>query len=192
MKQEAEKIYNIEHADNINFDVSGLFETVEKLNQAIERIPELIEKTIAMRFSSKSASDGLLDDTIIKDSPGRFTPVSLRSKQEDSYNVGDIVMSHWRLDQCIGKGSFGNVYEAHHTGHGHGGLYKSAIKVFNSNLLSSPFYEDKDIIQGVFNASSMIQQELDNMVELQGTGYIVDYKDHEIVTYSNGSLSITM
>ncbi len=190
MKQEAEKIINIEHANNVNFNASGLFETAEKLNQAIERIPELIEKTIAMRFSSKSAADGLLDDAVIKDYPGRFTPVSLRSKQEDSYNVGDIVMSHWQLDQYIGRGSFGNVYKAHHTGHGRGDLYKSAIKVVNSTLLSSPISEDKDITQGVFNASSMIQQELDNMVELRGTGYIVDYEDHETVTYSNGSWGI--
>lgn len=43
MKQEAGKIYNIEHADNVNFDVSGLFETADKLNQAIDRIPGLID-----------------------------------------------------------------------------------------------------------------------------------------------------
>ena len=187
MKQEAGKIYNIEHADNVNFDVSGLFETADKLNQAIDRIPGLIETTIAM-FFSKSASDRLVSDTIIKDSNGRFMPVSLRSKQEESYSVGDIVMSHWQLDQCIGKGSFGSVYEAHHTGHG--SHYKSAIKVVNSALLSSPISEDKDITRWDFNASSMIQQELDNMVELRGTGYIVDYEDHETVTYSNGSWGI--
>ena len=188
MKQEAEKIYNIEHADNVNFDVSGLFETVEKLNQAIDRIPELIDSTIAM--FPKYDSNRLLVDTVTMDSRGLFTPVSLRSKQEETYSIGDIVMSHWQLDQYIGKGSFSTVYEAHHTGHGHDGLYKSAIKVVNSVLLSSPISEDTDITQYDFNASSMIQQELDNMVELRGTGYIVDYEDHETVTYSNGSWGI--
>ena len=187
MKQEAEKIINIEHADNVSFDASGLFETAEKLNQAIQSIPELIEQTIAMRFS-ESAPNRLLEDTIIENSHGLFTPVSLKSKQEDSYSVGDIVMSHWQLDQCIGKGSFGSVYEAHHTGYN--GLYKSAIKVVNSALLSFPISENKDTTRYDFNASSIIQQELDNMIELRGTGYIVDYEDHEIVTYSNGSWGI--
>lgn len=42
MKQEAEKIYNIEHADNVNIHIDGLFESAEKFNQAVSRIPGLI------------------------------------------------------------------------------------------------------------------------------------------------------
>lgn len=189
MKQEAEKIYNIEHVDNVHIDAPGLFETAEKLNQAIESIPGLIERTIAM-FLSKSAPDKLRDDTIIKDSYGVIAPVSLKSKRPDSFNPGDIVMSHWQIDRCIGKGSFGSVYEAHHTGHSN--LYRSAIKVINSALISSPIAKNDDISLPTFNASYMIQQELDNMVELRGTGYIVDYEDHETVTYSDGSWGIVI
>ena len=170
MKQEAEKIYNIEHADNVVIDMC-------ELNKAIDRIPELIETTIAMVLSRYSP-----DDTICHYN----APVSLKSKPESSYNAGDIVLSHWQIDGCIGKGSIGSVYEAHHTGHG--ALYRSAIKVINSSLLSSPIGEDASHTN--FNASYMVEQELDNLVELKGTGYIVDYEDHEKVTYSDGSWGI--
>lgn len=48
MKQEAEKIYNIEHADNVNIHIDGLFESAEKFNQAVSRIPGLIDCTMLM------------------------------------------------------------------------------------------------------------------------------------------------
>ena len=43
MKQEAEKIYNIEHADNVVIDMRGLLEAeAGRLNVAMERFPGLI------------------------------------------------------------------------------------------------------------------------------------------------------
>lgn len=115
-------------------------------------------------------------------------PVSIKSTQNGAYNVGDVVMSHWQIDQCIGRGSIGSVYEVHHTGHG--SLYRSAIKVINSSVLYSPISERDEMSHTILDASYRIQQELDNMVELRGTGYIVDYEDHEKVTYSDGSWGI--
>jgi len=50
MKQEAEKIYNIEHADNVNIHIDGLFESAEKFNQAVSRIPGLIDCTMLIVF----------------------------------------------------------------------------------------------------------------------------------------------
>lgn len=41
MKQEAEKIYNIEHADNVVIDMRGLLEAeAGRLNVAMERFPD--------------------------------------------------------------------------------------------------------------------------------------------------------
>ena len=168
MNQKAEKIVNIEHADNINIDMSGLFESAEKLNKAIDRIPGLIEATIAMLASDR-----------------QMTPGSLKSKYENTCNVGDIVMSHWQIDKCIGKGSLSTVFEAHHTG----SLYKSAIKVIHSSLNFFDI-EPSDITHRVFDADAMIRMELNNMVELRGTGYIVEYEDHEAVENSDGSQDI--
>ena len=59
MKQEAGKIYNIEHVDSIHIDASDLFTAEDKynmLNQVIERVPGIIESTIAM-LSSRAVSD---------------------------------------------------------------------------------------------------------------------------------------
>lgn len=97
-------------------------------------------------------------------------------------------MSHWQIDRCLGKGSTGCVYEAHHTSHG--SLYRTAIKVINSDLLYSLITETdeaKDTSHTHIFATYGIQQELDIMFELRGTGYIVDYEDHEHVSYEDGS-----
>ena len=168
MNQKAEKIYNIEHADNVNIDLSGLFDSAEKLNRAIELFPGLIETTIAMFASNK-----------------QMTPGSIKNRYRSSCNVGDIVMSHWKIDRCIGKGSLSTVYEAHHTSH----QYRSAIKVIHSSF---DFFDilKSDITHRIFNADEMIRMELDNMVELRGTGYIVEYEDHEAVENSDGSQDI--
>ena len=173
MNQKAEKIYNIEHVDSIHIDVSNLFE-------AINNSPEIMEYTVAMLSSIKLSNNNR-----------PMGPASIRNKREGVYNVGDIIMSHWQIDRCIGKGSIGSVYEAHHTGHG--SLYRSAIKIINSDLLYSPIArtaEFEDISHTTIHASYGIQQELDNMVELRGTGYIVDYEDHERISYDDGSEGI--
>ena len=94
-------------------------------------------------------------------------------------------MSHWQIDRCIGKGSFSTVYEAHHTD----SLYRSAIKVIHSSFQYFDINRS-DITHRVYNASEMIQMELDNMVELRGTGYIVEFEDYETVENSDGSQDI--
>ena len=180
MNQKAEKIYNIEHVDSIHIDMPGMFATEDKynmLNQVINRIPGLIDHTIAMLYSAPAA-----------DAPSgnrAMGPASIKSKQEGAYNVGDIVMSHWKIDQCIGKGSIGSVYEAHHTAHG--SRYRSAIKIINSDLLYSTIDKWDEVSHTTIHRPYAIQQELDNMVELRGTGYIVDYEDHEMITSLDGS-----
>lgn len=170
--QRAEKIYNIEHAEHVHIDVSGLSELFE----AMKGSPEWLEYTIAM-LGSKNHVD-----------KRPMAPGSIKSLQKGDYNVGDIVMSHWQIDQCIGRGSIGSVYEVHHTGYGR--LYRSAIKVINSDVSFSPLTERDEKTHTTLDASYRIQQELDSMVELRGTGYIVDYEDHEKVTYSDGSWGI--
>lgn len=171
MKQKAEKIYNIEHADNVVIDMRGLLEAeAGKLNLAMERFPGLMDCTIAMLLSQPVNAANLPP-----------SPFSLKNTQDD-YAYGDIVMSHWQIDRCIGRGSIGSVYEAHHTS----GRYKSAIKVVSSKIHFSP-------IDGLGNMTHTVigsyadQQELDNMAELKGTGYIVDYEDHERISFSDGS-----
>lgn len=57
MKQVADKIYNIEHAENVHIESPSLRETAEKLNQAIDSIPKLIETTIFQVLSRKSSED---------------------------------------------------------------------------------------------------------------------------------------
>ena len=168
MNQKAEKIINIEHAENVNIDMSGLFESAEKLNRAIELFPGLMETTIAMLLSNKQMTAG-----------------SIKSKNEKIRNTGDIVMSHWQIDRCIGKGSLSTIYEAHHMD----SLFKSAIKVIHSSF---QFFDidPADITHRVFDADEMIRMELNNMVELRGTGYIVEYEDHEAVENSDGSQDI--
>jgi serine/threonine protein kinase len=88
--------------------------------------------------------------------------IPLKDTCRDTVDIGDIVMSHWHIDKCIGKGSISTVYEAHHTG----SQYR------------------------VYDASEMVQIELDNMVGLKGTGYIVNYEDHDAVENSDGSQDI--
>ena len=87
-----------------------------------------MDSTIAMLLSNHS-SDGLFNHSAHK----RPAPVSLKNTQDD-YRPGDIVMSHWEIDRCIGRGSIGSVYEAHHIG----SQYKSAIKVVSSEIKFSP------------------------------------------------------
>ena len=170
MNQKAEKIYNIEHADNVHLDVHGLLETEEKLNQAIERIPGLIESTIMLLFSKYAFDDPSLINAIRENT---IVPASLQSPRKGGISIGDIVMSHWQIDRCIGKGSISTVYEAHHTRN----QYRSAIKVIHSSF---QFFDPNksEHTHRVYDASEMIQMELDNIVELRGTGYIVDYEDH--------------
>ena len=178
MKQIGKKIINIEHADNVHVspDLSG---ATEKLNQVIESIPGLIESTIMM-LSSKNASR----IPVSEKSP--VVPASLQNICKDTIGIGDIVMSHWQIDRCIGKGSISTVYEAHHTADS---LYKSAIKVVHSSF---EYFDitNTDATHEVYDASSMIQMELGNMVELKGTGYIVEYEDHEAVENADGSQDI--
>lgn len=177
MNQKAEKIYNIEHADKVVIDMRGLLEAeADKLNLAMERFPGLMDRTIAMMFS-KHSSDDLFNHSAYK----RPSPVSLKNTQDD-YRPGDIVMSHWEIDRCIGKGSIGCVYEAHHIG----SRYKSAIKVVGSEIQFSPIDGLNDMTHTVIG-SYTDKAELDNMVELKGTGYIVDYEDHERIHFSDGS-----
>ena len=176
MKQEAEKIYNIEHADNVNIHIDGLFESAEKFNQAVSRIPGLIDCTMLML--SKYA------DPLDQASP-REDVIPLKDTRRDTVDIGDIVMSHWQIDKCIGKGSISTVYEAHHTG----SQYKSAIKVIHSSFQYFDIAKT-DVTHRVYDASEMVQIELDNMVGLKGTGYIVDYEDHDAVENSDGSQDI--
>ena len=89
MKQEAEKIYNIEHADNVNIHIDGLFESAEKFNQAVSRIPGLIDCTMLML--SKYADP--LNHTVSRED---FIP--LKGTHRDAIDIGDIVMTHWKID----------------------------------------------------------------------------------------------
>lgn len=185
MNQNADKIINIEHADNVHVDLQGI--SADKLNNVLDLLPEFMECTIAL-MESPQLFRGPANRTAARGPFRPITPVSLKSKQGNTYSPGDVVLSHWQIDCCIGKGSIGSVYEAHHRGHGP--LYKSAIKVISSDLVYSMITEEDPKDHTVLNGSYKIDQELTHMVELRGTGYIVDYEDHEQVTYSDGSWGI--
>jgi len=176
MNQQADKIYNIEHADSVNIHIDGLFESVEKFNQAAERIPGLIDCTILMLSKYADA---------LNHTASREDIIPIKDTHRGTVDIGDTVMSHWQIDKCIGKGSISTVYEAHHTG----SQYKSAIKVIHSSFQYFDIAKT-DITHRVYDASQMVQLELDNMVGLKGTGYIVDYEDHDAVENSDGSQDI--
>lgn len=182
MNQEAEKIINIEHAENVHIDAPGLDEAAEKLGEMIDALPEIIERTIMMFFSKQASADPS-EITMCKDPS--ISPMSLENIFHGPIGIGDIVMSHWQIDRCIGKGSISTVYEAHHTKTS----YRSAVKVIHSSFQFFD-YNKTDATHRVYNASDMIRMELDNMVALKGTGYIVDYDDHEVLENSDGSQDI--
>lgn len=180
-----DKIVNIGHADNVHIEGADgveLSQMSEKLDQVIRDLPDMINSTMIMAFSH-FASFGP-DEPAYKP----IGPVSLKSKREGSINIGDVVMSHWKIIQCIGKGSLSTVYEAHHTDHG--SSYKSAIKVIHSSLRYSPIAGQNDIDTTTVNGAYMIQNELNHMMEFKGTGYIVDYEDHETITNPDGSQDV--
>lgn len=87
-----------------------------------------------------------------------FVPTSLQSSGKSGISIGDIVMSHWQIDRYIGKGSISTVYEAHHTRN----QYRSAIKVIHSSF---QFFDldRSEHTHRVYDASEMIQMELDNI-----------------------------
>lgn len=184
MKQPADKIYNIEHAENVHIESASLRKTAEKLNQVIDRIPGLIETTIVQVLSQKSSEDRTVCD-YLWNIPIDMSP----SKGDNFYGVGDIVLSHWRLDRRIGEGSYSTVYEAHHTEQSN--IYKSAIKIIHSTAYFSHVVENNDVTH-IIDVSYMMSQELKNMVELKGTGYIVEYEDHERAFNSDGSQDIIL
>lgn len=200
--------------------ISEYSQLVEKLDSVIDNIPELIRTSIAMVFSDRIVDNAIdlpanvvshgtdiddfwPDDVNWPNDPTLpltpLAPVSLQSKSEDPYRVGDVVLRHWKIVRCISQGSYSTVYEAHRTVHGV--TQKSAIKVIHSAIRSVPIgngYRLKDFsatttteinnpASQTFNASDMIQNELAHMIALKGTSYIVSYEDHDIVDLPNGS-----
>jgi len=183
ISQKAEKIINIEHVENVHIEAPDYYESLENLNQVIERIPEIIETSIVM-LSQKADFN-----TPIDKGNRLFAPLPLKKPYKTAIDIGDIVMSHWQIDRCIGKGSFSTVYEAHHTG----SLYKSAIKIFHSDSfikyynLSLPEDTTRFPLDTTF---TMARIELDNLIKLKGTGYIVEYEDHDFFDNMDGSQNI--
>ena len=180
MNQNAEKIYNIEHVGNFNVD--GFPEMADKLNQAIASIPDLIETTLAMLLSRNLPPNQTMvvfDDVFYK-------PLQASNREEPK--IGDIVLFQWQINQCIGKGGISSVYEVHHTDLGP--QCRSAIKVMNSNLQYSPIVGAPGSRH--LSLDYRMETELDCMVDLQGTGYIVDYKDHEKIINNDGSWSLIL
>ena len=170
LHQNADKIFNIERIENVNVDMSDLEETIKKLNQAMDSLPDLVERSIFLTFSKLSP------DFLNANKEKSMAPIPLKDLYERTFSEGDIVMSHWQIDRCIGKGSFSTVYEAHHTD----SMYKSAIKIIHSSFEYFDIFKT-DVTHRIFNASQMIHMELDNLVKLRGTGYIVEYEDHEAI-----------
>ena len=108
-------IINIGHADNVHIEGADgveLSQMSEKLDQVIRDLPDMINSTMFMAFSHFASFAP--DVSAYKP----IAPVTLKSKRERSISVGDIVMSHWEIIRCIGKGILSTVYEAHHTDHG--------------------------------------------------------------------------
>jgi len=168
IQQNAEKIYNIERIENANVDISHLIDTLDKLKEAVERFPELLSSTI-MRLPDTS-------NTIIEMWNRTQASMSSHNQYDEELGTGDIVMSHWQIDRCIGKGSFSTVYEAHHTDH----LFKSAIKVIHPTVQYINIFRT-DVTHRIYHTSELVYRELENMAKLRGNGYIVEYEDHEIV-----------
>lgn len=163
--QEAEKIVNIEHADNVHIDMNNV--SADVLNKLLNRFQNAIDCTMFM-MPPRSQEDFSRDFD--------WSPFSSTDKLPDTYKPGDVVMSNWRIDKLLGRGSISSVYEAHHMGHGT--RYKSAIKVVRSSIKFPAPLPDTTVI-GTYE----FQKELNNLVSLRGTGYIVDYEDHEEVTF---------
>ena len=78
MNQKAEKIYNIERVDNFNVDLL-------ELNKAIDRIPDLIETTIA-----KFLPQSFPDDTVFELYSGPYGSKENDLNVEYEYDSGGI------------------------------------------------------------------------------------------------------
>lgn len=182
--------------------ISEFSQITERLNSVIDNIPELIETSIMLALSGNFSdiTDDQLDQTVFCDTditddnwhvPQTLpvvppTPISLQSKVRDTFNIGDVVLRHWKIVRHIGIGSYSTVYEAHRTVDNV--ICKSAIKIIHSSLRSVPIVGTNGLDTQTVNSACLIQHELAHMIALKGTGYIVSYEDHDIVELPDGSM----
>ena len=107
------------------------------------------------------------------------------------YEIGEVVLGHWKLVRLLGEGSYGKVYEAEREDYG--SKYTAAIKIVT--VPQSQSEVDTARAEGMSEESvtayfrgfvEEIVQEFAVMARLKGTANVVCYEDHAVVPHESG------
>ena len=99
----------------------------------------------------------------------------------------DGMFKDWTIEKCIGKGSFGKVYEIHREDFGH--TYKAALKVIKipqeraeiESAINDGMTEE-NVTEYFYGMVEKIVEEFALMSKLKGNSTIVSYEDHHVDT----------
>lgn len=108
----------------------------------------------------------------------------------NTYNLGDMIQSHWKLIRLLGEGSFGRVFEAEREDFGT--IYKAAIKIITipqsqSEIISARAegMSESDLTTYFRSFVEEIVREFALMSQLKGTANIVSYEDHTVIEHKD-------
>lgn len=107
------------------------------------------------------------------------------------YKDGDIVLNTWKLVRSIGKGSYGEVFEAVREDFD-GTSYSSAIKIITIPQSEDELkraraegMDDKSVTAYFHGVVAEVVQEVVLMSNLIGNSNIVSYADHVVIEHQN-------
>ena len=103
----------------------------------------------------------------------------------------DGMFKDWTIEKCIGKGSFGKVYEIHREDFGH--TYKAALKVIKipqeraeiESAINDGMTEE-NVTEYFYGMVEKIVEEFALMSKLKGNSTIVSYEDHHVEKNADG------
>lgn len=103
----------------------------------------------------------------------------------------DGMFKDWKIEKCIGKGSFGKVYEIHREDFGH--VYKAALKVIKIpqeraevETAINDGMTAENVTEYFYGMVEKIVEEFALMSRLKGNSTIVSYEDHHVEKNADG------